>query len=59
LVTVSIRESIFPFILKKSVVKPIYKRGTKEDANNYSPITLVPGFSKILEKVIATWLSSF
>lgn len=42
LVSASIREGIFPSALKKSVVKPMYKNGTKEDANNYRPITLVP-----------------
>jgi hypothetical protein len=41
------------------VVIPIYKKGTKEDANNYRPITLVPALSKILEKVIANQLTAF
>jgi hypothetical protein len=36
--------------LKKSVVKPIYKKGKKEEAINYPPITLAPAFSKVLEK---------
>jgi hypothetical protein len=35
LVRASIREGIFPSKLQKSVVKPIYKNGTKGDANNY------------------------
>jgi hypothetical protein len=40
-------------IKKNSVVKQIYKKGMKEDADNYHPVTLVPALSKILEKVIA------
>jgi hypothetical protein len=28
-----------PIHIKKSAVKPIYKKGMKEDANNYRPIT--------------------
>jgi hypothetical protein len=32
LVNVSIREVIFPSKLKQSVVKPIYKKGKKEEA---------------------------
>jgi hypothetical protein len=36
-----IRECIFPTTLKKSVVKPVYKKGMKEDAINYLPITVV------------------
>jgi hypothetical protein len=43
-------EGIFPSKLKKSVVKPIYKKGKKEEAINYRTITLVPAFSKVLEK---------
>jgi hypothetical protein len=58
LVNASIREGIFPSTLKKLVVKPIYKNGTK-DANNYRPITLVPTLSKVLEKVIANQLIAF
>jgi hypothetical protein len=41
------------------VVKPIYKKGKKEDAINYRPITLVPAPSKVLEKVIANQLIAF
>jgi hypothetical protein len=32
--------------MTKSVVLKIYKRGTKEDANNYCPITLVQTFQR-------------
>jgi hypothetical protein len=59
LVNVSIREGILPSKLKKSVVKPIYKKGKKEDAINYRPIILVPALSKVLEKVIANQLIAF
>jgi sarcosine oxidase/L-pipecolate oxidase len=33
-------------------VKPLYKEGNKESISNYRPISLLPSFSKILEKVI-------
>jgi retron-type reverse transcriptase len=60
LVNASIKEGTFPSTLKKkSVVKPIYKNGTREDANNYRPITLVPTLSKALEKVTANQLIAF
>jgi hypothetical protein len=42
-----------------AVVKSIYKIETKDDANNYCPITLVPALSKVLEKVIANQLIAF
>jgi hypothetical protein len=44
---------------KKKVIKPIYKSGTKEDANICRPISLVPALSKVLEKVIANQLIAF
>lgn len=49
LVNASITGGSFPATLK-TVVKPIYKKGVKEDPNNYRPITLLPALSKILEK---------
>jgi hypothetical protein len=41
------------------VVKPIYKKGKKEEAINCRPINLVPALSKVLEKVIANQLIAF
>jgi hypothetical protein len=37
----------------------VYKNRTKEVANNYRSITLVPALSKVLEKVIAKQLIAF
>jgi hypothetical protein len=42
--------------LNYSIIKPLYKKGNKEDVNNYMPISLLTSFSKILEKVIHTRL---
>ena len=43
---------IFPDNLKLSRVIPIFKSGEKDDMNNYRPISLLPNFSKIFEKII-------
>ena len=43
---------IFPDRLKHAEVKPIFKNGDKSDVSNYRPISLLPAFSKVLEKVI-------
>jgi hypothetical protein len=59
LVSASFREGIFPSTLNKSIVKPIYKKGMKEEARNYRPITLVPPLSQILKKVIPNHVISF
>jgi len=45
-------QGIYPERLKFSLIKPIYKSGDKSFPSNYRPISLLPVFSKIFEKVI-------
>jgi len=52
LINASLQEGIFPRVLKKATVIPIYKKGDKDNMNNYRPISLLPVMSKIFEKVI-------
>ena len=42
----------FPSLMKLAKVIPIFKSGTKLDTNNYRPISLLPIFSKLLEKLM-------
>jgi len=41
-------QGIYPERLKFSLIRPIYKNGDKSSPTNYTPISLLPAFSKIL-----------
>ena len=56
---VCINESVFPDIFKVAEVKPLFKGGDRRIRGNYRPISLLPLFSKLFEKVIAKRLSSY
>ena len=55
----SISEGIFPASMKKAKVVPIYKKGSKQNVENYRPISLLPVFSKLLERLIYNRLNAF
>jgi hypothetical protein len=42
-----------------SIIKPLHKKGTTKEFENYRPISLVTVFSKILEKIIYKRLYSY
>jgi hypothetical protein len=48
----SLQTGIYPERLKYAIVKPIYKKGDKNDMTNYRPISLLITVSKILENVV-------
>ena len=54
----SITSGIFPDKLETSRVVPIFKCGNQLDVNNYRPISLIPTFAKIIEKIIAVKLTN-
>jgi hypothetical protein len=43
---------IFPNRMKYSIITPLHKKGDKNNIANFRPISLLPFFSKIIEKVI-------
>ena len=52
-------EGIFPDVLKIACIVPLYKGGEKNESTNYRPISLLPLFGKIFEKIIESRLVKF
>ena len=48
----ALEHGIFPNIFKTAKVIPLFKSGSKENVNNYRPISLLRSLSKVLEKLI-------
>ena len=59
LINISLISGIFPDALKMAKVTVIYKKGDKTSLGNYRPISLLPAFSKIYERVIYDQICSF
>ena len=59
IVNKSISSGVFPDILKKAIVVPIFKKGDKANVANYRPISTLPTLSKIIEKCVVKRLLSF
>ena len=49
----------FPQELKVGKITPIYKKGNAEQLENYRPVSTLPIFGKIFEKIIFARLYSF
>ena len=52
LINCSLSTGYFPDILKIAKVVPIHKSGDKAVFNNYRPISILPYFSKLFEKIV-------
>ena len=55
----SIIHGTFPNCFKHANIIPIYKKGPKDDVNNYRPISLLNTFSKIFEKLMKINLTKY
>ena len=58
-INASLTQGIFPSDLKCAKVIPLYKGGSKVDISNYRPISLLPIFSKIYERIMHTRIYNF
>ena len=55
----SLTQGVFPAELKMAKVIPIFKKGDKSQLTNYRPVSVLPVFSKILERLIHSRLTDF
>ena len=51
-INLSLRTGLFPDEWKLARVVPIYKSGTRDSFENYRPISALPIFSKVVEKIV-------
>ena len=54
-----IETSTFPQELKLADVKPIFKKDSRNDKENYRPISILPNISKIYERCLCEQLSNY
>ena len=52
IINYSFTQGIFPDMLKIAKVIALFKAGSTEELNNYRPISLLPVFDKIIEKLM-------
>ena len=61
----ALEHRIFPDIFKTAKIIPLFKSGSKENVNNYRPISQLPSLPKVLEKLIkfrlvkVSWIFKF
>ena len=53
------QKGIFPSVMKIGKITPIFKKGCEENLENYRPISTLPLFGKLFEKIIYSRLYSF
>ena len=52
LLNLSITQGVFPNELKLAKIIPLYKAGNKSSIDNYRPISVLPYFSKLYERIM-------
>ena len=55
----SIQSSVFPDSFKIAKLIALFKKGSRTEPKNYRPISLLPLFSKIFEKVVNLQTENF
>ena len=55
----SFANGVVPAQMKVAKVIPIFKNGDSHSLNNYRPVSILPAFSKLLEKIVYIRLYKF
>ncbi|XP_065639566.1 uncharacterized protein LOC136072311 [Hydra vulgaris] len=55
----SLKTGVFPEKMKVAIITPIFKSGDKSLVTNYRPISVLPVFSKILERIMYNRIFAF
>lgn len=55
----SILTGVFPNDFKNAIVIPLFKKGERQNTQNYRPISLLPTLSKVFEKAIKVRMMRF
>ena len=56
---ISISPGLFPSDCKIAKLKPLYKKGSKTNPENFRPISLLPLISKVIEKIVYDQVDNF
>ena len=59
IINMSLREGVFPSLLKTANISPIFKKGDKLKCENYRPISLLSNISKIFERIMYNRVENF
>ena len=59
IINCSFNSGVFPQALKTAKVVPIFKKGARDEVSNYRPISVLPFFSKIFEKLMYVRLNNY
>ena len=54
-----IENSVLPVSLKQADIKPIYKKDSRNENENYGPVSILPNLSKIYERYLYTQMNKY
>src|SRR6218665_2879940 len=59
IINLSFETGQIPVEMKKANITPIFKQGDRANLTNYRPISILPYFSKLMEKAVSNRLTDY